>query len=360
MNQVGTNLAMHDAVIALLSRDRPVYEDMWRTFWDRLRDGQLRRGETVALLASLSTQLPDNATLSALLTSLHDRRPRPAARFDDAVNIVGTGGGPKTFNISTASAFVAATLGVRVVKTGSRAYSSRYGSMDLLELLGIPLTKSYEQTDDMLERFGIACAGHFVYPTELALLAKSIRPLDMRALGRFVNSVGPFLADIPISAQVTGVSDHTLLPSLRYLATRKTDKRIWLCTNDLGADELISFAENVIHTNDGVVDVQLSSDTLGLAAGTMADLSPAADSTAVVDHFLAMLSGDGPRAAVQTICLNAAALAVIGGVANDWATAFQAAREVMECGDVAALVNRLRAHPARVSVGLSTGVGTNG
>ncbi len=346
---------MHDVLAALVSREHPVDEDMWRSFWDRLCNGHLRRGEAVALLASLSTRLPDDATLRALLTSLHERAPRPTVRFPGVVNIVGTGGGPKTFNVSTASAFVAAALGVRVVKTGSRAYSSRYGSMDLMQNLGIPLANSYEQIEEMLERFGIACAGYFIYPAELSLLAKNIFPFDMRVVGRFVNSIGPFLADIPISAQLTGVSDHALLPSLRSLAADFADRRIWLCVNEFGADELISFSHNVIHPNGGECDIQLAPNALGLDAGTMTELRPVADGAPVVEHFLARLSGDGPRAGLQTIWLNAAALAVLSGTVDDWSTALQAAREVIERGAVTRLVNQMRNHAARVSISMVNG-----
>ncbi len=350
---------MSDVLAALVNRDHPVDVDMWRCFWDRLRGGRLRRGEAVALLASLSTRPPDDATLRALLTSLHEPMPRPAVHFPSAVNIVGTGGGPKTFNISTAAAFVAAALGVRVVKTGSRAYSSRHGSMDLLQYLSIPLAHSYEQIDEMLEHFGIACAGYFVYPMELGLLAKSILPLDMRVIGRFVNSIGPFLATIPVSAQLTGVSDYALLLSLRALAAGRADKRIWLCVNDCGADELISFSDNVIHPNDGGADIHLAPGMFGFDTGTLTDLRPVADDALVVDHFLAQLSGGGSRAALQTICLNAAALAVLSGVISDWSAALQAARAVMERGAVTRLVNQIRNRATRVSISMSNGMATH-
>lgn len=350
---------MHDVLAALVSREHSVDQGMWRSFWDRLRSGRLRRGEAVALLASLSTRPPDDVTLRALLASLREQTPQPSRWFPGAVNIVGTGGGPKTFNISTASAFVAAALGVRVVKTGSRAYSSRYGSMDLLQYLGIPLASSYEQVDEMLERFGIAFPGYFVYPTELRLLAKSILPFDMRSVGRFVNSIGPFLADIPVSAQLTGVSDHALLPSLQCLADTCGDRRIWLGVNDCRADELISFSDNVIYSNDGGHDIELAPSMLGLDNGSITDLQPVADDAVVVDHFLAQLAGDGPRAAVQTVLLNAAALAVLGRAADNWPTALQAAREVIESGVVTRLVDQIRSHATRVSVSLSNGVSSH-
>src|SRR5919108_1917381 len=99
---------MHDAVVALLDRSRSVDTPAWRSFWDQLHDGGLGRGDTVALLASLATQLPDHETLRSLLASLDERRPAVSTteRFAGAVNIVGTGGGPPPFHVSTPAAFV--------------------------------------------------------------------------------------------------------------------------------------------------------------------------------------------------------------------------------------------------------------
>ncbi|MFI5617178.1 anthranilate phosphoribosyltransferase [Streptomyces sp. NPDC051567] len=353
---------MHEVLSALLARDRSADQQMWRSFWDRLRDGGLQRGETVALLASLSTRMPDQDTLSGLLRSLDERRPPVTVRLDDTVNIVGTGGGPRTFNISTAAAFTAAAMGVRVVKTGSRAYTSTCGSFDLLDLLGIELTSSYEQTDAVLERFGIAFPGHFVYPREVMSLAKSILPMDLRALGGFINTVGPFLAAMPVSAQLVGVSDHTLLPALRHAAATVTDRKIWLCANELGIDELVSSVDNVIHTNTATdADTSTGTDAagtdaatgsfrlragaLGPASGTLAELSPAGSGAAVVDHFLGVLSGNGTGLATRTVCLNAAALAVAGGLFEEWTQAVAAADDTLRGGAARALVDRLRARP---------------
>ncbi|MFI0977453.1 anthranilate phosphoribosyltransferase [Streptomyces sp. NPDC021093] len=334
---------MHEVPLALLTRDRPVEQRMWRSFWDRLHEGGLQRGETVALLASLSTRMPDPETLGGFLRSLDERRPQPVGRPDGTVNIVGTGGGPSTFNISTAAAFVAAAMGVRVAKTGSRAYTSSCGSYDLLELLGIPLTTSYEQTDATLERYGIAFPGPFVYPRELMLLAKSILPLELRTLGRFINSVGPFLAALPVSYQLIGVADPALLPSLRYVADGTADRRIWLCGNALGIDELVSSVDNVIHVNDGSGEQRLRADEP--APTSIADLRPAGHKDTVVAHFLEVLSGKGGELATRTVCLNAAALAVASGLADDWADARAAAEDALISGAALDLVHRLRARP---------------
>ncbi|MEU3838505.1 hypothetical protein AB0E88_00480 [Streptomyces sp. NPDC028635] len=340
---------MHAAVTALIARERPVDLGEWRSLWDALHGGGLRRGESAALLASLSTRMPDRATLTALLDSLAERRPAPAPRFDGAANIVGTGGGPPTLNLSTAAAFVAAAAGTPVVKSGSRAYTSALGSVDLLHRLGIPLTSSYEETEQILGRHGIAFTGPFVYPAEIALLARSVLPLDFRPLGRFVNALGPLLADVPVAAQLTGVSDARLTTGLRAAAghvARRDGRSVWLCTNDLGADELLAFTPSLVRTYEdgGEDEFTLEPAALGLRSGDLADVRPGDDPVAA---FRALLAGEGHPAAEDTVCLNAAALAVAARRTGDWHQALRAARTALRDGSALALADRLRTAAAR-------------
>lgn len=332
---------MHPALTGLLAGAEVTERETWRSLWDRLGDGTLGKEQAVALLASLTTSLPGHRTLHALLESLQERRTtaRPGP-WPGTVNIVGTGGGPSTFNISTAAAFTAAAAGVPVVKTGSRAYTSSLGSIDLLQRLGIRLTASYQQTEQMLERHGIAFAGPFVYPAELTRLARTVAPLGMKPFGRFLNALGPFLADLPVTAQVTGVSAAMPLPDLRELARTVTGRRIWLTANDHGADELLGFADNTVHVNDGTL-LRLPPGELTGTGGDFEALRPVAPADAA-DHFLAVLDGSAHRAATATVCLNAAALALASGRYGDWRTAFAAAREAVASGAARALAERLR------------------
>jgi anthranilate phosphoribosyltransferase len=331
---------MRDLLSTLVARDHPVDRESWHSFLDRVTAQRLQAGEGAAVLASLSTAMPDEHTLGALFDCLDERRPAPSTQLPAAVNIVGTGGGRQTFNVSTMAAIVAAAMGVRVVKTGSRAYSSRHGSIDLLDRLGIRPTRSYEETAERLHRFGIAFAGMFVYPTEIAMLARQIVPLSLRTVGRFVNSIGPFLAAVPVAAQLTGVVGPALLHRLRFLADRDRDKRVWLCHNAVRADELISFTDNMIHDNGGAGDFVLPVGALCPGDGALADLRPADDDP--VEQFLDIIAGQAQPAAVRTVCLNAAALAVLSGTFGEWTTAFHAAERAVRTGAAADLVNRMR------------------
>jgi len=328
----------------VVSQKYPISEEAWGDFWDRLRGRELRDGEALALSCSLSTLTPDAASVSALLKSLRERNPQPDPPSRTTVNIVGTGGGPSTFNLSTASAFVAAALGARVIKTGSRAYASKTGSIDLLDRLGIPLTTSYEQTEEMLDTFGMACAGAFVYPKELRLLARSILPFGMKQMGRFFNVIGPFLGAVPVSTQITGLSDHSMLPTFRHLAAEDTSRRYWICSNELGADELLSIVDSEVYDSGRDEEFTLSPAEIGLSGGSFDELLPVSDLDSTVDHFMALIGGDGPNAAIESIKLNAAALAINCEVAGDWAEGLEMAAETMSDGGPARLIESMRAH----------------
>jgi anthranilate phosphoribosyltransferase len=343
-----------EALAALADRSAPVPEAAWGDFWDRLGKQELHPGEALAVLVSLTTKTPDGATISALMQSLRERNPQPDPPPAPTVNIVGTGGGPSTFNLSTASAFVGAAAGARVIKTGSRAYKSRTGSVDLLDRLGIRMTGSYEETEELLGTLGIACAGPFVYPRELRLLARTILPFDMKTMGRFFNVIGPFLAAVPVTRQITGVSDHSMLPTFRELAADDPSKDFWLCSNELGADELLSIVESQVYDSARGEEFTLKPTELGLGAGSFDDLLPVQDMDSIVDHFMALIGGDGPPAAIESIRLNAAAMAINGEVATEWPEALGLAADAMTSGEAVRLIERLRAH-GKASAGASTG-----
>jgi anthranilate phosphoribosyltransferase len=333
-----------EVLAALVTQRYPVPVEVWGDFWDRLSEKTLHPGEALAVLASLTTRMPDGVSVGTLLQSLRERNPEPAPPGRPTVNIVGTGGGPSTFNLSTASAFVAASMGARVIKTGSRAYASRTGSVDLLDRLGVRQTSSYEQIDEMLDQFGMACAGPFVYPRELRLLARQILPFDMKTVGRFFNLIGPFLGAVPVTTQITGVSDHSVLPTFRGLVDEEDRKRVWVTWNELGVDELLSVTDSHVYDSGKREEFLLKPKELGLGNGTFDDLLPVSDLEQTVPHFIRLIGGDGPPGAIESIRLNAAALAVNAEVAADWEQGLAMAAEAMERGAPAKLIEQLKAH----------------
>ena len=166
----------------------------------------------------------------------------------------------------------------------------------------------------------------------------------MKTVGRFFNLIGPFLGAVPVTLQITGVSDHSVLPTFRELASQDPSKEYWLCWNDLGADELLSVNDSHVYDSARGEEFVLEPREIGLGHGSFDDLLPVSDLDDTVGHFLKLIGGDGPPGAIESIRLNAAALAINGGVAEDWAEALELAADAMTSGEPARLIERLREH----------------
>jgi anthranilate phosphoribosyltransferase len=108
-------------------------------------------------------------------------------------------------------------------------------------------------------------------------------------------------------------------------------------------DELLSIEESLVYDSGRDEEFTLDPRELGLGAGSFDDLLPVDDLDDTVTHFLALIGGDGPAAAIDSIKLNAGALAMNGGVVEDWPAALELAADVMSSGEPARLIERMRA-----------------
>jgi anthranilate phosphoribosyltransferase len=115
-----------------------------------------------------------------------------------------------------------------------------------------------------------------------------------------------------------------------------------LCSNDLGVDELLSFVANTVYDSGAGADFTVQLEYLAHGPRELASLRPVEDAGAATEAFLGLLAGSAPRTAVKTVCLNAAALALLAGRADGWPSAVLAAREAIESGAAVELCKRLR------------------
>lgn len=341
---------VHKLIKALLAR-KPV-EDVndWLSLWQELNEENLDKVQVTALLSSLSTHLPDRETLLALITSLRfGNRANDDNHWSGAVNVVGSGGGPRTFNISTAASIIAASMGIPVIKSGSRSYTSYLGSFDLLDLLGIKRSKSLSEVENDLQKYSISFTDVFVYPPEFSALVRELGHLEQRPYGRFFNTLGPFLAQLPVRGQLTGVSNAMCWDSMSFLASDTEDRTIWLCRNELGVDELLGFTDNRIKEySPGArsTDFTLRLGELTSGHGKLSDLAPPPRRN-TTSHFLSLLAGKGDHTALETTLLNAAALGILSGNYKEWPEALKAARRAVQDGQASSLVARLGAQDRR-------------
>ena len=180
--------------------------------------------------------------------------------------------GSGTFNISTAAALVAAAAGAKVAKHGNRAVTSKCGSADVLEALGIPVTLSRSDAVAALRNNGFA----FLLAPNHHPALKAISPLR-RALGvrTILHVLGPLLNPAGAKRQVMGVYSARLVPAVAEAMTMLGVKHAMVVHGDGGLDELaISGTSTVAEVRDGAVRMyQVTPDESGLQRADVSKLS---------------------------------------------------------------------------------------
>jgi anthranilate phosphoribosyltransferase len=244
------------------------------------------------------------------------------------VDTCGTGGGEVgTFNISTASAFVAVAAGARVAKHGNRSYTSRCGSADVLEALGITITVEPDQAGRLLRTVGMA----FLFAPSFHPAMRHVAPVR-RDLGitTLMNVIGPLANPASVRRQVIGIADAALGPVIAEVLRRLGTEHALVVHGTAGMDEIAPWGKTKYWEVRGgeITEDELEPGRFGLRVEDPARLAggdPAANATRI-ERLLAEPRRDAVgRAAVA---LNAgAALYVSGGVdsmGNGMAAAIEA------------------------------------
>jgi len=296
--------------------------------------GLRARGETPAELAGVA-----RALRRAMVTL-------PADHVEQLVDTCGTGGGTvPTFNISTVAAFVAAGAGVRVAKHGNRSYTSRCGSADVLEALGVPLNAPVPVLARVLAEAGIVFMFAPLMHPAMRHVAVVRRELGVPTL---MNVVGPLANPAGARRQVIGVADRKRLALVATALRTLGSSHVLVVYGEPGLDEISPIG--LTH----VIEVQAGEErrwtidphALGLGAPTSDDLQcgpPATNARLLED----LLGGAGPRGARSAVVLNAAAAIYVSGRVGTFKGAVDAAADSLDRGaGLAALERMLAAYGA--------------
>ncbi len=292
------------------------------------------KGETVAEITGAARVMREHATPIRV-----QRRPQPVVTVDrEEINIdletivdtCGTGGDQThTFNISTTTAFVIAGAGVPVAKHGNRAVSSRCGSADVLEKLGVNLDVTSEVVEQCIAEVGIG----FLYAPLLHSAMKHVAPVR-REMGirTIFNILGPLTNPAGAGCQVLGVYHQELTGMLAAVLGRLGSRRALVVHGADGLDEItITGPTHVAEWRDGVViEYDIRPEELGLTCAPAQEITggDAGENAAIVR---AVLDGEkGPRRDV--VLLNAAAALLAADVVEDLAAGVARAAEVIDSG----------------------------
>ena len=294
---------------------------------DKLTEGQIS-GFLVALLMK-GTTLEETAHIAnAMRTVCVPLKPNTAAEMMDTC---GTGGGLSTYNISTATAIIAAAAGIPIAKHGSRSISSLSGSADVLEALGVNINLTPQQAEELIEKIGIA----FIYaPLFHPVMGKVLPPeaaLGIKTI--FYTIIGPLINPAFAPRHLLGVYKSELLDQVPQVAKEVGYTRAMFVHGTDGLDEISLLGETqIVELKDGEFKrYTITPEQFGLKRCTLDEIktgTPDVNAATIRGIF----EGKITDARKDAVVLNAAGAMVVGDKAADFAEGIKMVREIIDSG----------------------------
>ena len=289
------------------------------------------KGETVEEIVGFAEAI--RAAATPLVVAGNSMIDVSGTERDALVDTCGTGGDASgTFNISTATALVTAGAGVRVAKHGNRSVTSKCGSADVMEALGVNIALPSSKIADCLKEVGIA----FLFAPAMHSAMKYVQPARRELRLRTVfNLLGPLTNPAHASAQVVGVYSDDLVEKLAEALSMLGLRRALVVHGSDGLDEIsISGTTRVAEVRDAQVRTyEVTPEEFGMNRGTLDDIC-GGDAAANAGIIREILGGEeSPRRNV--VLLNAAAALVAAGRADHLADALPLASKSIDSGSAA-------------------------
>ncbi len=325
-------------ILAAVADGRTLTRDQARHAFSLLMEGQISQAQTAAFLMALRVRTEQVEEIAGAAQAMRAKATRVRAPAG-AVDTCGTGGdGLGTVNVSTATALVVAGCGVPVAKHGNRAVSSRSGSSDVLDALGVNVAAPVAAVEQAMRVAGVGFLLATVYHPAMRHVGPVRADLGLRTV---FNLLGPLANPAGVRRQVIGVfADRWLEPLARVLHELESE-RAWIVHGADGMDELTTTgATHVAELKRGQVRTfTVTPEDAGLSRAAPAELvgGDAAANAASIRNLL-----DGQRGPYRDIVvLNAAAALVVAQRADDLAEgAAQAARSI-DTGAAGTALDRL-------------------
>lgn len=316
--------------LAALLTGAPLNQSDTKKLFDHLIAGQLTQAQIAALLVAMKVRGEVPAEIAGAAQALRAAAkpfPRPDRLLADTC---GTGGdASNTINISTAAALVAASMGIATAKHGNRSVSSRSGSADVLEVLGVPLEGSPEDNRELLDRFGFCFlfAPHFHPGVRYAMPVR--QELKTRTI---FNLLGPLINPAQPDVQLLGVYHPDLCQPVAETLKLLNCPRA-MVVHGSGLDELaLHGPTQVSELHQGEVrHYQLSPGDFGLPYAEVSALT-GGDADENARCMTQVFAGKGQAAHAHAIAMNVAALTYMAGQHNCLKQAAEAALDHLQGG----------------------------
>jgi anthranilate phosphoribosyltransferase len=330
-------------LLGRVTRGESLSSDEAEAVFRRFMEGSATPVQMAAFLVGLRTKGAAPSEVAGGVRALRSAMVPVAARDPhELVDTCGTGGGRvTTFNLSTAAAFVAAGAGVRVAKHGNRSFTSRCGSADVLEALGIRIDLAAEEMARILDSVGVV----FMFAPLLHPAMRHVGPVRKElGIPTIMNVLGPLTNPAGARRQVVGVADPELLPLLVEALRELGHLRALVVHGLSGMDELTPGGPTrVAELSEGSVrEYQVTPEALGLEPAREEDLAGGTpDKNARI--IREVLSGELLGAPRTATILNAGAAVYVSGKVATFEEGVRAAERSVSSGAALAKLEALRA-----------------
>jgi anthranilate phosphoribosyltransferase len=330
---------IQQALAALLD-GRDLSRDDARAVMNEIMAGEATQAQVGGFLVALRMKGETPDEIAGFAEAIREQAVVVRPDRNDLVDVVGTGGdGQQTLNISTAAALLAAAAGAGVAKHGNRAVSSASGSADVLEALGFDVELPAERISRSIDELGFGFMFAPAHHPGFRHAAPVRRELATRTV---FNVLGPLTNPAGARAQIVGVYDPALVPTIAEALVRLDARRAFVVHGAYGVDELSPAGPNLVcEVVDGTVrEREIDPLDLGVARCAPEDLrggTPAENAAAI----RAILSGEERGARRDAILLTAAGAIAAGGHADDLRDGLELARETLDSGAAAERLDAL-------------------
>lgn len=298
---------------------------------DALLEGAATDAQIGAALIALAAKGETVDELAGMAAAMRGRAVRIRTSHARFIDTAGTGSSrAKTFNVSTAAAFVIAGAGLPVAKHGSRAATSRSGSADVLAALGVEVAAAPAVSEACLERIGLCFMFAPLYHGATARVAGIRRELGVHTT---FNLLGPLTNPAAAPRQIIGVWHPSLVEKMARVLAALGTERAWVVHGADGLDEVTLAGTTLVgEAAGGEVRVfNIAPEDFGLERSPLDDLR-GGDAAANGSIIRAVLTGERRDAARSLVVANAAAALLVGGAAEDLTSAARLAQESLDTG----------------------------
>lgn len=308
---------------------------------DALLADDAKDAQIAAALIALAMKGETAEELAGFAATMRGRAARIASPHAKFIDTCGTGGSPaKTFNVSTAAAFIVAAAGLPVAKHGNVGVTSKAGSADVLRALGVRIDLPPARVSEIFGEIGLCFMFAPLHHAATKRVAMVRRELGVRTI---FNLLGPLTNPADAPYQVIGVSKAAAVEKVAQALWHLGTKRAWVVRGEDGLDEITLAGRTLVYevTPAGVEQIEITPGHFDVPRHSLETLrGESAEANAAT--IRAILQGELTGAARDLVLINAAANLYVAEMADTLQQAFELAREAVESGAALAKLEALR------------------